>query len=113
MKLTDFDYELPPRLIAQTPSSVRDQSRLLVVDRQNKTLEDRVFSDIAGYFQAGDVLVVNETKVIPARLMGYKKTGAKVEIFLLKRLEGDTWEILARPGKRVRPGDEILFPYRN
>ncbi len=109
MKLTDFDYELPAELIAQTPSPVRDQSRLLVVNRQDGSLQDKVFSDIVGFFEAGDVLVVNETKVIPARLMGKKSTGAKVEVFLLRRMEGDTWEILARPGKRVRPGDTITF----
>lgn len=109
MKLEEFDYFLPQELIAQHPAAKRDESRLLHVPLTDEPLEDRIFSDLPGYLRAGDVLVLNETKVIPARLMGYKDTGAKIELFLLKRLTGDTWEILAKPGRRVRPGDIIHF----
>lgn len=109
MKLSDFDYDLPTDRIAQAPAPDRDQSKLLVVDRRTNSFRDMIFSQIAGFFEAGDVLVLNETKVIPARLLGRRSSGAKVEIFLLRRIEQDTWEILARPGKRVRPGDEIHF----
>ncbi len=109
MKIADFDYVLPPERIAQTPAPTRDGSRLLVLHRQTGQLEDKMFSEIAGFFRAGDVLVINETKVIPARLLGRKKTGARVELFLLQRIAGDRWKVLARPGRRVRPGDEIVF----
>lgn len=110
MKLEEFNYDLPQELIAQRPAENRDQSRLLHVSLKDDTLEDRVFSDVIEYLHEGDVLVLNETKVIPARLFGQKETGARIELFLLKRLEGDTWEILARPGKKVRIGDVIHFP---
>lgn len=110
MKLEEFNYDLPPELIAQRPAESRDHSRLLHVSLADDTLEDRIFADVIDYLLPGDVLVLNETKVIPARLFGYKETGAKIELFLLKRLEGDTWEILARPGKKVRVGDVIHFP---
>ncbi len=109
MKLEDFNYDLPQELIAQQPSEKRDQSRLLVLSKTDGTWEDRIFSDIEEYLNSGDILVVNETKVIPARLMGRRSSGGKVEIFLLNRQEGDTWEVLARPGKRVRIGDIISF----
>ena len=110
MKLEEFNYDLPQELIAQRPAENRDQSRLLHVSLKDDTLEDRVFADVIEYLHEGDVLVLNETKVIPARLFGQKETGARIELFLLKRLEGDTWEILARPGKKVRIGDVIHFP---
>lgn len=110
MKLEEFNYNLPPELIAQRPAESRDHSRLLHVSLADDVLEDRIFADVIDYLLPGDVLVLNETKVIPARLFGHKETGAKIELFLLKRLEGDTWEILARPGKKVRVGDEIHFP---
>ncbi|MBQ1252347.1 MAG: tRNA preQ1(34) S-adenosylmethionine ribosyltransferase-isomerase QueA [Firmicutes bacterium] len=110
MKLEEFNYDLPQELIAQKPAKDRDQSRLLHVSLSDNSLEDRVFSDVLEYFRAGDVLVLNETKVIPARLFGEKETGAHIELFLLKRIEGNTWEILARPGKKVRVGDIIHFP---
>ena len=109
MKLEEFNYHLPPELIAQCPAKDRDHSRLLHVSLADDTLEDRIFSDVIEYLRPGDVLVLNETKVIPARLFGKKETGAKIELFLLKRLEGDIWEILARPGKKVRIGDVIHF----
>ncbi|MGI5873592.1 MAG: tRNA preQ1(34) S-adenosylmethionine ribosyltransferase-isomerase QueA [Bacillota bacterium] len=110
MKLEEFNYDLPPELIAQRPADRRDMSRLLHVSLESDALEDRVFSDVIDYLREGDVLVLNETKVIPARIFGHKETGAKVELFLLNRVEGDTWEILARPGKKVRVGDVIRFP---
>ena len=110
MKLEEFNYHLPQELIAQQPAKNRDQSRLLHVSLTDDSLEDRVFADVLEYFCPGDVLVLNETKVIPARLFGEKETGAHIELFLLKRIEGDDWEILARPGKKVRVGDFIHFP---
>lgn len=109
MKLDDFDYNLPQDRIAQKPAENRDQSRLLVLSKTDGTWEDKIFSQIGEYLNHGDVLVVNETKVIPARLFGQRSSGGKVEIFLLKRLHDDTWETLVRPGKRVRVGDTIYF----
>lgn len=109
MKLEEFDYPLPKELIAQYPAANRDKSRLLHVSLTDDTLEDRVFSDIIDYLNEKDVLVLNETKVIPARLFGHKETGAKVEIFLLKRLHGNTWETLVRPGRKIHVGDTVLF----
>ena len=109
MKLEDFNYYLPEDKIAQKPSEVRDQSKLLVLSKTDGTWEDKIFSQIKEYLRAGDVLVLNETKVIPARLFGHRSTGGKVEIFLLKRIKDDIWETLVRPGKRVRVGDSITF----
>lgn len=109
MKLEDFNYYLPEEKIAQKPSEVRDQSKLLVLSKTDGTWEDKIFSQIKEYLRAGDVLVLNETKVIPARLFGHRSTGGKVEIFLLKRIKDDIWETLVRPGKRVRVGDRISF----
>lgn len=113
MKTADFDYTLPPELIAQEPVYPRDSSRLLVVHRNSGALEHRNFTDILEYLKNDDCLVVNETRVIPARLIGHKKTGGKVEIFLLKRdkvkkgKEENAWEALVKPGARVAPGTEI------
>ncbi|HMM05812.1 MAG TPA: tRNA preQ1(34) S-adenosylmethionine ribosyltransferase-isomerase QueA [Clostridiales bacterium] len=109
MRLEEFDYHLPKELIAQCPAANRDKSRLLHVSLTDDRLEDRVFSDIVDYLNEKDVLVLNETKVIPARLFGHKETGAKVELFLLKRLHGDTWETLVRPGRKIHVGDTVLF----
>jgi len=109
MKLEEFDYPLPKELIAQYPAANRDKSRLLHVSLTDDTLEDRVFSDVVDYLEERDVLVLNETKVIPARLFGHKETGAKVEIFLLKRIHGNTWETLVRPGRKIHVGDTVLF----
>ncbi len=109
MKLEDFNYYLPEERIAQRPADKRDKSKLLVLSKTGGTWEDKVFSDIKEYVGLGDVLVVNETKVIPARLFGQRPTGGKVEIFLLKRRQDDIWETLVRPGKRVRIGDTITF----
>lgn len=110
MKTSDFDYELPQELIAQTPMEPRDHSRLLVYDRADKSVEHLHFYDLPRFLHKGDVLVVNETKVIPARLLGEKEdTGVPVEILLLKRLERDVWEGLVRPGRRLKPGAMCTF----
>ena len=110
MKTSDFYYELPEELIAQDPLTDRSASRLMVLDRKKQSVEHRVFSDIVDYLRPGDCLVRNNTRVIPARLLGVKEdTGAHVEIFLLKRREGDVWETLVRPGKKLRTGARVLF----
>lgn len=108
--MSQFDYELPEHLIAQTPLEERSQSRLLVLDRTTGKITHRHFTDIANYLHAGDVLVVNDSKVLPARLIGSKvDTGATIELLLLKQLTGDRWEALVKPAKRVREGTRISF----
>ena len=110
MNLKDFYYELPPELIAQDPLENRSDSRLMVLDRATGKVEHRVFSDILEYLNPGDCLVINDTKVIPARLMGTKAgTGAAIEVLLLKRKSDDSWECLVKPGKKARPGAVIEF----
>jgi len=110
LKTKDFYYELPPELIAQKPLSERDASRLLVYNRAEKTTAHRVFRDIAEYITPGDALVLNDTKVIPARVFGVKEaTGAKIEVLLLNRKEKDLWEAIVRPGKKLKKGDAIVF----
>ena len=110
MKTHDFYYELPPELIAQTPLERRDASRLLVLDRDTGAWEHRHFHDLPSLLRPGDCLVLNDTKVIPARLLGEREgTGAHVELLLLKRRSGDVWETLARPGKKCRPGTKMTF----
>lgn len=110
MKTSDFDYELPEELIAQTPMEPRDHSRLLVYHRADKSMEHLHFYDLPRFLNHGDVLVINETKVIPARLLGQKEdTGVPVELLLLKRLERDVWEALVRPGRRLHPGAVCVF----
>ncbi len=109
MKTNDFDYFLPEELIAQTPAEPRDSSRLLVYDRSTGATEHRVFSDIVNYINKGDVLCVNNTRVLPARLFGKTANGGSVEILLLKRLSIDTWETLAKPGRKARTGAQITF----
>lgn len=112
MKTSDFDYELPEELIAQHPAAQRDHSRLLVMDKYTGTVEHRVFRDIVNYLHAGDVLVLNNTKVIPARIFGVKEGGsAKIEVLLLKRDDDlpNTWEVLVHPGKRAKVGTVIDF----
>lgn len=110
MKLQDFDYDLPEELIAQEPVESRDQSRLLVLHKDSGLTEHRRFPDCIEYMSRGDVLVVNNTRVIPARLYGTKKdTGARIEVVLLKRNDLNTWETLVKPGRRVRPGTFIDF----
>ncbi len=108
MKLSDFKYNLPNKLIAQYPSEKRDQSNLMVLDREKQSIAQHHFADIADYFEKGDCLVINETKVFPARLMGTKdKTDAKVEIFLLRELENGLWEVLVKPARKVRVGNRL------
>lgn len=110
MKISDFDYYLPEELIAQKPADRRECSRLLVVHRDTGKIEHRHFYDIIDYLKAGDCLVLNNSKVLPARLYGVKeKTGAKVEFLLIKRIEGDIWETMVRPGRKLKPGDIVVF----
>ena len=108
MKTSDFYYDLPEELIAQTPAEPRDSSRLLVYHRDEKRIEHRIFRDITDYLHAGDVLVVNRTRVLPARLFAYTMSGGKVEILLLKRLGLDEWEALVKPGKKCRIGTKLV-----
>ena len=109
MKVSDFNYELPEELIAQTPIEKRDESRLMVLDRQKQTIEHKRFKDIINYLEPGDVLVRNNTKVIPARLYGKKETGANVEFLLLNNIEGDIWECIVRPGNKLHVGVKVIF----
>ena len=110
MDINLFDFELPEELIAQKPSDKRDHSRLLVIDKINKTYEDRLFYNIIDYLRPGDVLVRNNTKVIPARLHGVKEvTGAHVETLLLKQVDGDIWECLTKPAKSLKVGARINY----
>ncbi len=109
MKVTDFDYELPKELIAQHPMEPRDHSRLLVVDKVTGETEHRHFYDLINYLRSDDLLVFNDTRVIPARLHGFKDTGAHVEVFLLTRLNQTDWEVLVRPGKKLQVGAHIQF----
>ena len=109
MKLEEFDYYLPEELIAQVPIEKRDESRLLVVDKIEKTIEHKVFKNIIDYLEPGDCLVRNNTKVIPARLYGKKETGANVEFVLLKNIEGDIWEAMVRPGNKLHTGAKVVF----
>lgn len=110
MLVNDFDYQLPPELIAQHPMEPRDHSRLLALDRSKNTLSDRLFYELPAMLSPGDLLVFNDTKVIPARLFAEKEGGsARIEVFLLKQLSGSNWECLVRPGKRVKPGVKLHF----
>ncbi len=110
MKVSDFDFYLPEELIAQHPLEKRDTSRLMVLDKKTGDIEHKVFKDIIGYLNEGDTLVLNNTRVMPARLIGAKEgTGGKIEFLLLKRLEGDKWECLAKPGKSAKPGRRFEF----
>lgn len=103
-KKSDFYYDLPEELIAQTPATPRDSSRLLIYDRAADAVEHRVFHDICDYFKKGDVLVVNNTKVLPARMYAHTENGGLIEILLLKRIDKDVWEVLAKPGKKCKIG---------
>lgn len=110
MKVSDFNYDLPKELIAQVPIKNRDESRLMVLDRKNETIDHKIFKDIIDYLQPGDCLVRNNTKVIPARLYGVKEeTGAHVEFLLLHRIEGDIWEVMVKPGRKLMPGTKVVF----
>lgn len=110
MNLKDFDYELPKELIAQVPLKERTASRLMVVNREKGTVENKTFTDLIDYLDKGDLLVLNNTRVIPARLYGTKKeTGAAIEFLLLKRLSLTRWEVILKPGKKAKPGAEFVF----
>ena len=109
-KQSSYTFRLPEELIASYPCQPRDEARLLVVNRKTGTLQEDVFHGIKKYLSSGDTLVVNETKVIPARLLGYKNTGAKVEILLLKQINNRTWEVLVKPARRLKSGAWIGFP---
>ena len=110
MKTSDFNFDLPEELIAQDPLEDRSSSRLMVLDKETGQVTHRIFHDIIDYLNPGDCLVINDTRVIPARLLGTKKdTGAGIEILLLKRRENDVWETLVRPGKKCRPGAQVVF----
>ncbi len=109
MKKSDFYYDLPERLIAQQPMDKREESSLMVVDRSNDSISHKIFSDIIDYLDAGDCLVINNTRVIKARLKGHKKTGANVEVFLLNPLGEDKWEALVKPGKKMKMGEKAYF----
>ena len=109
LKKSDFWYDLPEERIAQTPAEPRDSSRLLVYHRDTKTIEHKIFRDVIDYLKAGDVLVVNRTRVLPARLYAHTLHGGAVEVLLLKRLSLDTWEVLVRPGKKCRPGVRLVI----
>ena len=109
MKVSEFNYELPEELIAQTPIEKRDESRLMVLNKQQQTIEHKTFKNIIEYLEAGDVLVRNNTKVIPARLYGKKETGANVEFLLLNHIKGDIWECIVRPGNKLHVGTKVIF----
>jgi len=110
MNINDFDYRLPEKLIAQFPADKRENSRLMVLDRKTGSIQHRHFYNIVDYLEPGDCLVLNDSRVIPARLNGFKETtGARIEFLLLKRMEGDLWETMVRPGKKLHPGDWVVF----
>ena len=110
MKTDDFDFYLPEELIAQTPIEKRDSSRLMVLDKENGNIKHEIFHNIISYLEKGDVLVLNDTKVLPARLIGTKEeTNATIEILLLKNIENDDWECLVKPAKRIKEGTIISF----
>ena len=113
MKTSDFYYDLPEELIAQDPLEDRSSSRLMTVDKETGKIGHHVFSEIIDYLNEGDCLVINDTKVIPARLIGAKEeTGAKIEVLLLKRGADDVWETLVKPGRKAKPGTRISFRIR-
>lgn len=110
MNLSDFDYNLPEELIAQEPAKNRDESRLLILDKETGEIEHRIFKDIVEYLNPGDCLVLNDTRVIPARLYGVKEgSGGKIEFVLLKRIDIDTWEVILKPGRKAKPGARFIF----
>lgn len=109
MKVSDFKYDLPEELIAQTPIEKRDESRLMILDRKYKSIEHKKFKNIIDYLNPGDVLVRNNTKVIPARLYGKKETGANIEFLLLNNIKGDIWECIVRPGNKLHVGTKVIF----
>ena len=109
-RLSEFELEVPEKLIAEHPSEKRDQCKLMVLNREDQTIDHRKFTDIVDYFKKGDVLVMNNTRVYPARLYAYKdKSEAKVEVFLLRELSGDLWEAMVKPARKVRIGNKLIF----
>jgi len=109
VKVSEFNYNLPEELIAQVPIKNRDESRLMILNREKRTIEHKMFKDIIDYLEPGDCLVRNNTKVIPARLYGKKETGANVEFLLLNNIEGDIWESIVRPGNKLHVGTKVIF----
>ena len=109
MDISDFDYDLPEERIAQLPVELRDSSRLMVLDPSNHTIEHRRFFQLGDFLKQGDVLIFNDTRVIPARLIGARDTGGKVEVFLLRQMDKDEWEALVKPGKKMRIGSVVHF----
>ncbi|MGD9580533.1 MAG: tRNA preQ1(34) S-adenosylmethionine ribosyltransferase-isomerase QueA [Vampirovibrionia bacterium] len=109
MKVEDFNYHLPPEMIAQHPSEKRDNSKMMVINRENKTITHKYFKDITDYITTDDLIIINNTKVIPARVFGQKDTGANIEIFLIQSLNHTTWQCLLRPQKRIKPGIKIYL----
>ena len=112
MKLSNFDFDLPSELLAEYPSENRDESRLMVVNRKEGTIEHKLFKDLIDYFEEDDVMVLNNTKVFPARLYGNKeKTGARIEVFLLRELNSETrlWDVLVDPARKIRIGNKLYF----
>ncbi|MDD3772007.1 MAG: tRNA preQ1(34) S-adenosylmethionine ribosyltransferase-isomerase QueA [Weeksellaceae bacterium] len=112
MKTSDFNFKLPEELLAEHPSEHRDEARLMVLNRKNQTIEHKLFKDLIEYFDEGDVMIMNNTKVFPARLMGNKeKTGAKIEVFLLRELDKETrlWDVLVDPARKIRIGNKLFF----
>lgn len=109
MKVSEFDYDLPKELIAQVPLEKRDESRLMVLNRKTKTIENEIFKNVINYLNPGDCLVRNNTKVIPARIYGKKETGANVEFLLLNNIKGDIWETIVRPGNKLHVGTKVIF----
>lgn len=110
MNIKDFSYDLPEELIAQEPIQDRPMSRLMVLDKETGKIEHKVFKDIVSYLEKGDCLVLNNTRVIPARLLGEKEgSGGKIEFVLLKRINGDIWEVILKPGKKAKPGARFVF----
>ncbi len=109
MNVKEFNYNLPEELIAQVPIKKRDESRLMVLNRQRKTIEHKIFKNVLDYLKPGDCLVRNNTKVIPARIYGKKETGANVEFLLLNNIEGDIWESIVRPGNKLHVGTKVIF----
>jgi S-adenosylmethionine:tRNA ribosyltransferase-isomerase len=112
MKLSNFSFKLPEELLADRPSDIRDESRLMVLNRKKQTIEHKLFKDIIDYFEEGDVMILNNTKVFPARLYGNKeKTGARIEVFLLRELNDDQrlWDVLVDPARKIRIGNKLYF----
>jgi S-adenosylmethionine:tRNA-ribosyltransferase-isomerase (queuine synthetase) len=112
MKTSDFDFNLPDELLAEHPAENRDEARLMVVHRDTGEIEHRLFKDVIEYFDEGDVMIRNNTKVFPARLMGNKeKTGANIEVFLLRELDAETrlWDVLVDPARKIRIGNKLFF----